>query len=1318
MLRHLLTLLACAVPAFSAFAATTGVIVNGDGRPVAGARIDAYAQETMAARRDRWKSNAPRAPLGSGASDERGRFSLEIPKDHFVVILQIEAAGFAPQSTRAERDDDIGAVALAAAENKRGRITSGGKPVANARVVWSDRSEIVATTDTDGYYTIPDPSKWASWVTVIHPEFAPLSEPGRRAASPNIDLNRTLERGLTVSGRALSADGEWPAKGAVAVIDSYSAATSGDDGAFTIERVPSKWQWLEVRSGHLRGRRARGSDLTVRLAPAVTLRGSVRDMKTQAAVPGVEVLLLPDQRSEWRATDSALTDAKGNFTIADVAPGAYRLSASHPAFTFIPAPITAAAGDNALRTIVGTRLARASGTVMSEDGKPVAGARVGTGPASRPDFAPPSPLRGEAVSGPDGSFRVNVNPESELVIEARKKGLPGGRSSPLRLEPGERKSGVVLTIASGVAASGRVVDADGKPLADVSVTPMESQPNTGMPRNVALRMVSQQTRTEDLVRTADDGTFSMRLKEGTYDFVFRRDGFAPKVMHAVRVGTGTRPIEAALEPGKQISGRVTRGGAPVAGVRVSVYGDFADEASETAADGSFTIDDLPAGDMMLRAYKGEEFIQVSQPVKVPARDVEIKVPPGGRISGRVFDKETKEPVTAFEAGVSGSRGGGGVVFVGPSQTKPFTSDDGTFVLDGVPAGSTSLVVSASGFVTASVPNIVVEEGRAVENVEVALDRGVKVSGRVTGPDGAALSGVAVRLRPAQGRIRRMPSGGPGAVTDSEGRYTLESVEAGDQTFTFARAGYVSNEKTVTLSGREARVDAQLTTGRRISGTVVSENGGPVAGATVSAFSPSTSANSRSTRTDANGNFQLEALAEARYTFRASKEGFPPAEVRDIDISTGAPVRLVLKTGGTIYGRVMGLNAEELAQTRIQATGGGTASYAVPDAGGNYRIEGSPTGTVRLFARTGGFGGERTAPPVSVEVEAGATVQKDIEFRGDTIVRGRVTRDGLPLSRAMVSFAPRQSGASTSARTQTDSEGNYEVAGLEDGTYNVIATDMQNYASARATYEVRGSGSFDIDIRGTTIRGRVIDASTDRGIERAVVELRQSDTGGVRFPMSTVETDANGAFTLANIAAGSYHVGAEKKGYGTRVVDVDASDGPQDVEIKLSPNAGVALRVVDARDNRPLGARVRVFDQQNRIVYETPAMFGPGGLPETVEIGVDPGTYRATVWVSGYAPQNLQIQSPGTFNIAMTPGGSIVIRSRSDELRRARLMSRGQPYERGWLNPVFAVDPRPGVTQLQNIAPGVYTLEILGSNGEVVSSQQVTVTEGGSAVVEI
>lgn len=1317
-----------------AFAAITGAVINTDGQPVAGAKVSLYTPETVEARRARVASkSSQRTPIATVQTDSKGNFSIDGKEP--LLDLRIEATGYAPDSTRVVPDEEIGAIALISVPALRGKITAGGKPVAGATVILAGPAELILTTDAEGQYSAPDPTKWANRIIVYHPDYAMLTENfGPFGGTAKKGLDRTLEPGVAIRGKVVGSDGKTAVANAAILVDHWQLATSGEDGSFSVAHAPKDWTLVEARVDNNRaGSRARTKDaVTIKLEKAATLSGVVLDAKTQTPLAGVEVRLMPRMGLGAMGGDSpasAFTNAKGGYTISPVAPGSYMVNTLKPGFVTPPVSVSVAAGQAAQKSLYANARGRVVGTVLDDDKRPVAGARVASRAAAREQMTIIGAGRNfgqdaATYSAPDGRFVLrSVATESDIQVDASKKGFPAGHSATLRLAPAERKGGVLITIPRGVALTGKVTDRNGAPLSGVAVEAVESSSDQfGGMRRMVIAM-AQNDRGDDLTRTSSDGTYRLQVKEGTYDVVFKREGFSAKTVRGQAITASAPPVNVTLEPGVEITGRVVRGGAGIEGVNVNAMSQDGMESATTGPDGSFRLEDLTPGQMMLTANKREDFVQQVRPVTAPARDVVIEIPPGVRVSGRVFDKTTKAPVSAFQAGISTSRSGGGMVINTPPMLKAFTSDDGSFTLESVPPGPMSLVVMAPGYTAARLPTMTVEEGKPVTDLEVAMDTGVKLTGRVTGPDGAGLGGVTVREDMGD-RMRNMMrlAGGMDSttVTDPRGEYTIEALAAGEKSFAFSRQGYLTETKTITLTSGTARLDATLTTGVRLTGTVMSEGGGPVGDALVTATSPSDPSFGQQARSDSSGSFQIEGLAPGHYRLTASKSGYANGVLLDFDVAAGAPARITMKSGGVIVGRVTGLTEAELQSATVNASGTNGNASAPVDGTGSFRIEGAPTGTVRVSARTGQmFGpGGKTSPMKSIQVEPGASATVDLEFKSGTVVRGRVTRDGQPMTNAAVAFIPRSAQAQTTASGQTDSSGYYEVSGLDDATYNVQVLDFGRITPFSTTYEVKGSGTFDIDIKSTSVRGRVLDSTTGSPLPDARVELRPA-TGEAFMGSRVMATDSAGAFVLENVARGNYELKADKEGYGHEMRSIVVGDSAPEVELKLAPSAGVTLTVVDGRDNRKIGANIaRITDAQGRNVDTASFRFGS---PEPMKLPLSAGTYRVTVVAPGYAAQTIAVNSPSNATVAMTPGGSLLIRSKSSSVTRARLIdSTGQAYVRGPFGGqagIFTLDASPGVTTLQNIAPGTFRLEILGPGDEVLKTVTVTVIEGQQAVVE-
>jgi large repetitive protein len=941
--------------------------------------------------------------------------------------------------------------------------------------------------------------------------------------------------------------------------------------------------------------------------------------------------------------------------------------------------------------------------------------------AERSRFPMPRMMRGVdalVVSGPDGRFSIRVPSDEELWLLATKRGLPAGKSDSFHLGAGERKSGLVLTIPSGIAVSGRAIDAQGDPLSGVAVTAAEVE--SGQRGMMVMRFNGMQASDEDAVQTASDGTFTLRVKEGTYDFLFKREGLAPKTVRGQHVTVASSPnVEATMEPAVEITGRVTRGGVGLENVSIFAMMQGGSPVNAmTGPDGSFTLGGLAPGTLRLMARKEDDFVQEQRNVTAPARDVLIEIAPGGRVSGRVVEKGSGKPIPSFQAGITTSRQGAGMMMMAPPQLRSFTSEDGSFTLESVPPGATVLVASAPGYASSRL-NLTIEAGKEVTGLELQLDAGVKLIGRVTGSNGSPLSDVEVRVLPSATGGFAMTGSDRSSTTDANGEYVLDALEAGEENISFQHPKHAAVRKAVTLKGRETRLDVQLTSGGRVTGSVVTESGAPVADAQVDAYS---SSGGDTTRTNASGAFEFDSVTPGRYRFSANKTGYAEGVVTDVDVSAGTPVQIVLKTGGSIYGRIIGLTAQELAQTQVNAYGGSSSAQGTVDASGNYRIEGVASGTLQVsaYSGTGMTGGSKRSAAQTVELAPGGSQQLDITFRTDIVISGRVTRNGAPINGGFVNFVPRGGSSRGGGTAPTDSDGQYSVSGLEEGEYSVIVNDSMRTSPYTTTYQVRGSSTFDIDYRTNVLQGRVLDVASNEPLANVTVQMRATtQSEGPRMTRGAV-SDSTGAFIVDTVPPGSYVVTASKEGFANDVKDVYVSDsGTEPLEMRMARSTGVTLNVVDARDGRGIAARAYVYDMQGRLVDETRVMFGGGADTSTLTLNVAPGTYSATVSASGYGSRNLALQSPSSQTIALSPGGTLLLRSKHNGTMRVRLLdSSGLPYWR-FSNAQTSRElvPNPGTTPFQNVTAGVYTLQLL--EGEVVvNSKQILITEGQVTTEEI
>ena len=1277
MRRLLLPLLL--LSALPASAAVTGTVVAGDGTPVAGARVRAFAREPFSAVAARLLSPTPEAtPVATAETAADGRFSVDA-KGNAAVDLVVDAAGRDSAGIDAADGDDAGTIVLRAPDKaRRIKITADGKPLPNA-LVYLGHSLLVRTA-ADGTFE-RDFTGEAGFV--IHPDY------GVSTAAAVLGGEVLIHRGSALRGRVVARDGTTLVAGALIYAGGWPLARSGDDGTFTIAHAPARAHALLATKGSEAGSATADAakPVTIRLGTAASLSGTVM-AKGDVPVAGATVNALSEGEIY-----SAVTDAKGRYSIAALPPGTYQGHASHPSFVTARNSNVHVAAATAHAFSLQPR-SRVSGVVLGEDKKPVAGAFVAS--ASR-----------IAVTNPSGEFTVRLTESGPLLVEAWKSGYAVTISPLITVQPGETKSGLTLTLQRGFPLQVKVVDSDKQPVANAAVDfnltgYADTMRTVPVPCSVVDRLKCR--------LTGADGTMETRLGEGKYNIRVGGADFVTKDLPQQALTARSSPLVVTVERGAEVSGRVLfADGTPVADARVITSVGIGGGSAVTDASGAFTLKQLPRKAQSLTAVMTDEMPLRSKPVPVtpPARNVTITFPRPSRVEGRVIDRETSQPLTTFNVAVL-QRGMGGLRGV------DVNSSDGAFVLKRVLPGAVDLRVTAPGYVAGTLSDLSVEEGKDLTGVEVKLDRGVRVAGHVTA-GGSAAAGAQVR---AGTRARRMPAS---TETDANGDYVLDGVAPGEQVFDFVKQGFVTKHKTVEVeAGKDLRVDADLDRGREIRGRVIDRNGQPVRMAGASARLPGTGFVPAVT-TDDDGQFTISGLEDGRYTVTAQKSGWVGASIDDVDPASARPLTLTLDRGGTITGRVTGLAPEELAQVRVSAAARNTSSSQQTDAAGNFTLSGIPDGSVTINAYKQGMP-MRQAPPKTVEVVNGSAPPVEIDFNAGVAIHGRVTRNGLPVNGGNLVFSARGRNVGRSPYASIGPDGAYEVNVPDAGDYDVRVLTMGGI-NDNIPYTVVGSATFDIDLKGGAVHGVVLDADSGAPLPDARVYAAPASQG-LRTSRNAM-SDSNGAFTLDVLPDGSYTFRAERERYAPASQIVTVSGGSAaPVELRLTRGQEAVIRVVDADSGAPIDAGVALIDEQTKK-YVGGSGYGRGE-DGAVHVWAAPGRYSAHVNAPAYLNANAEVVVPGPeVRVALQRAGTIVIRSRSGgRFRLVPPASAGGGVVGGIVGGVVGGvnGPRSGISipaggnvPLGSLAAGVYEIDKLGDDGKTVVRRYSVVLAAGQTV---
>jgi protocatechuate 3,4-dioxygenase beta subunit len=1283
-----LSLLLIAVPLL---ADVRGMVVNAEGAPVADATVELFVATPP--RHDIAELVAGRElkAAGTARTDAKGNFRIEAKSGNY--MLYWSAAGFAPGGIPTTGDEDLGGLLVRHAALKTGRVTAGGKGVANAIVVLARRARLIMRTDEQGHYSVPDPRVWFPSITVIHPKYA-MSTLDYGFSDMPVPLDVQLVSGSTLTGRVLGPDRRTGVR-AELFIDGIAAGESADDGTYEIHRVPRVWTELAAVRGEMVARAGNSSSRTLQLTRAFSLRGNVVDPATGVAITGAVITVEPTAH-DGKPVATAISDARGAFVVPALLPGSYRVSASRAGYSSSSEEIPLNAGTR--KTIAMLRLASVTGSVTDDQRRPVGAAFLRAIPRGR-NYFPTGPADPQ-VSAADGRYALRVNPTiltivDEVDIVAIRKGYANTPDGPHRLAAGDSKT-VNITLARGLALNGRVTDADGHPLRDVAVSALETPPN-------ARTFVQPPRSWIDLPTTDAEGRFSLRVRPGLYTIYFHLPGFAPKKVSAISVSAEAQPVEVALERAASITGRVvTAAGEPVIDAYAGAMTEGPPIETRTDATGAFRLDGLPPGIVNVSVATTDGKNPVERQIKAPAEGVTIELLPTVRISGRVLAKGGGA-IRDFQVAVSPPRGDG--YWSGPDVSVDVHDADGRFVLDDIQVRPAELIVSAPGHVAGRVA-LQLEKGRNVEGVEVTLERAATIQGRVTDESGAALDRVHVGHQGTGAHI-------DDATSNANGEYVLDGLPLGETTLGFSRRGYQSMSKTLELAAGETRLDVRLAVGRVLTGQVVDDRGAPVADVLIEAFSENAGGSFSNATTDSAGRFRLEGLGPFLYRVSVSRRGFLAPEPQSIDIGKTSDVTIRLQSGATVTGRITGLDLAQFREVSVSAAAVGRTAQASMDASGRYRLEGAPTGKIGIRAFIRGVT-SRMSELVEIETANGGTYEVDIEFREHNTIRGRVTRRGVPVRAGNITFSSVK-GIRGWTSGAINANGEYEIAGVRAGENNVIIADWNNAGmNYFTTRTIERSDTVDIDMNPAVVRGRIIDETTGEPIAEADVILERPNAEHA-WMKPRGRSGSDGRVLMESVSPGTYDLRISREGYATHLASHTIAEGATlELEIPLKRAAGLVLQLVDSRNGQRIGASIAARTPAGMIAYTGfPRLRGD----RSVLVPLAPGSYRIQIEATGLAVIEIAADSPGTREVILHPGGSLEVATSCVTCRARIIGADGVPYRPTTSStaPDFRIM---NGTRITDIAAGSYTLQLLNETGEVANSKPFVIRVGEMTKIEI
>ena len=925
-------------------------------------------------------------------------------------------------------------------------------------------------------------------------------------------------------------------------------------------------------------------ELELVLREPTVVKARVLDRWTRRPVAGAVVWpsrLVGSWTHSDRRGEVELIMGRGERSLVAGAPG-YRPSYQEARMmTPVSGPNANRADESGVLELILQPVADVSGTVLDAEGNPVSGVAL----TPMPDRE----TRGEpqTVTAENGSFslsrlyagtayRVLLEPPSESDrsesnrsksnrSESDRSEFEAGPSMAATwiempaLEPGEERDGVLWQLTAARSGQVCVVDEQGAPVSAATVTLVR---DAGLGNDTAKNFSGPPDRFIDVTGPegclvfADVPPERYDMKVDAVDYVAMRVPGIRLPEEEVSVSGPWDLGTVVLADGHEVRGKVQDpSGRGIEGAFVQVrhksrFGMFGGELKKLTADsdGRFVIGGLAAGQEIAISASAEGFrAKRSMTVRVPEDDLKVILDPAANLSGRVTNPlgwPVEGAVVMFVAEQAGS---------GYRSESANTDEDGAFQLFGLAPGPGRLEVRAAGYLRHHSTLEIPHPGAPSPAVNVELEAGATLSGRVRTDRG---EGVVQAWVTAHGSNSASSQSGQ---TDADGRFTLTGLELGTLNVAVHKEPFVVKHQSYELTEETGFIDIELETGSTVAGWVTDPDGVPISSATVVLIHGQGQATPAPAMTDAEGRFRIGHVKHGVYTLRAYKDSMS-TEVELSLPGAAENLELVLEPvyEEVLTGRIIGLSAAEIGLVEVVARGKiyrrGRVSHD-----GSFEIPGVSPGKWRVSA----FNlSDRNTVAVEVEWPEGSPVPEvELEFVSGFELQGYVAVQGDVAMPTVVSLRSLADGKQRQVSVLGD--GSFLFRNVPPGDYGAAfgGAGVQFWRALR----LEGDRKWNVTFQGTGISGAVLtlgpDGSQLVGLGDVGVILRRLDLTDSEistpfgYPPQAMSTRPDGTFNFRGVELGRWELMVQRDGFETRKVSVDVTPSPAPLEIVVGPGNG-------------------------------------------------------------------------------------------------------------------------------------------------------------------
>ncbi len=1059
-------------------------------------------------------------------------------------------------------------------------------------------------------------------------------------------LDLALDRGASIAGRVVNASGDGVA-GATVIAEFRPGgmagvglvirrllryvngeflkgpfqAVSGPDGAFTISSLPpgvydvaaSKVEGVEARLPQVE---TGTSEAVIYLGAPCAIKGSFATRDGAAAsVPFLlerqdDVVQLPMpiggfdkiantvNRFVSGGPKKGVSNAKGEFGAAPLAPGKYRLSVETRGVLPFLREFELDWGEAAdLGILQLDRGATIAGIVKGADGRPIEGAKVLATPA-KPNFMIMGSVvndfvtgRASATTNDSGAFRLGGLVRGKYQVVATAPGHAAAAKQGVETD-GEP---IALDLKPGARITGRVIAAhDGAPIPNARVRARETRGRTDAEGRFTLDGVSPK---------GVEGSLFVGMQGSALNL----EGATPKTAVDVHAGaegfigsegtidlaSGKMEIEIALEKAPEIAGVVLDpDGQPAPGSLVRLTPaipeempfDFFDTgmiffaAGVTDLEGKFKLASFKGADengryrviadhVLYSRGASEAFpLQTKSEEKGKTKkdepgELQITLVRGGKVTGIVTDgtkpvpgatvrlakapKKDKGPVEQFGMFLS-------MIGLPKGGDLAYTGREGRFEYSRVTPGDYLVSAEVAGFTDSPAQPVTIAPGDERE-VTLSVDPGGEIAGTVADPASMALANARVRLfrdvasKDGKGNneerqfleAQKLFGGSYKSVrTAEDGSFRFQGLQEGTYTVSAEYTGYVRREVAGVAPGK---VDERivLEPAASLAGIVADMGNGL----------PITRFHVRVTRDGEGGK-------EAPGPFNPGDREYSDAEgrfARD-DLEAGKHVVKVTAQGFAPASREVFLTAGGRIEERFPLAQAGSIRGVVVDKATQMPVAGariSLSGLARSRARSND--GAQAEGVEKVSDRRSARLRKQAEDRSARQDAAGAADPQSGDQRAMNEYFTEEWAPAES--TTSGEDGGFLLEGVPEGPQRVIVTHGEYVPLAQEGVEAPAGQEIELSFAiaaGLTISGKLRDSAGNPASNRFVFARGASqENAHVR---KSVNASPTGEFRLSGLEKGTYRLIAPPQGVANAhpvPVIIELTQSQSDLNITVS-----------------------------------------------------------------------------------------------------------------------------------------------------------------------